>query len=89
MVKDKNMNTTTRPKLPNFDSRRPFILVARASNRMEYFYVESATQGAKMVPNAYSIAKRFMTVASARSMIDQMQANYRGLTGWKAVRAMI
>lgn len=49
------------------------------------YYVSSATQGEKMIPFAYSIARRFDNVTEIRQVIKRMQPKYLGLTKWKVI----
>lgn len=64
--------------------QKGYILTAKASNNMTYYFWSSATQGETMVPNGFSDSKIFPSVFAARSNIAEMSRRYKGLTHWKA-----
>lgn len=65
-----------------------YVLTATGSDRDLLYYVVSQMQPAKMLRNAYSIAKRFPTAYAARGMIYTMQSQYRGLKNFRAIKVI-
>ena len=59
-------------------SRKRYIIIGRSGPVMSY-YCESPTQGARMVQNAFSMAKEFETEEEMRNKIRELQVKYKGM----------
>jgi len=66
---------------PSYDkpkSRKRYIIIGRSGPVVSY-YCESSTQGARMVQNAFSMAKEFETEEEMRNKIRELQVKYKGM----------
>ena len=64
-----------------------FLLIA--ANKFSggaLYYCNSASQGEKMIPFAYSMATRFDSIPKARQVIKRMTIKYKGLSNWQAIK---
>jgi hypothetical protein len=59
-----------------------FIIFARRSNCETVYYCNNPTQGARMVVNAYSVARRFDSVESAEMVLNDLKNYWLGLDSW-------
>ena len=67
---------------PTADVATEYIISGKSGPETK-FYCESATQGGRMVPNAYSMAYAFSSEEEANRKLLHLQAFYKGITEWK------
>lgn len=66
---------------PGTPSNKSYIIFAKSGPSTVY-YVQSPTQGERMVQNAQSMAYRFPTEEAVRNKMNQLKQKYKGITGW-------